>query len=179
MDCKDFANHHSAYIDDTLPGFRMAAMRDHLTSCSRCSKRDNEVRRALFVLKNIQPIQVSEGFEDRLRARITAEGPAYVPQKSSSVGAMKWAAAAALVVTVAGVSSWTSRGHGDVTPTRLAAVFVAVPSTYESEDASAPAYVASMSTGIPMWPALMLAEEGPRRFAVMQNATLVADRPND
>jgi hypothetical protein len=36
-----------------------------------------------------------------------------------------------------------------------------------------------MSTGIPMWPALMLAEEGPLRFAAagVQHATLDA-RPN-
>lgn len=180
MDCKDFANHHSAFIDDTLPGFQMASMRDHLTSCYRCSKRDSEVRRALFVLKNLPPVQVSEGFEERLRVRITSEGPEYQPQKSPAIGALKWAAAAVLVVAVAGVASWTNRDRGAPSPApRLPAVFAAAPSAYEVEDESAPAFVASMSTGIPMWPALMLAEEGPRRFAGMQNASLVSERPND
>jgi len=38
-----------------------------------------------------------------------------------------------------------------------------------------------MSTGIPMWPALMLAEEGPLRFAAteLQNAVLEASRPHE
>jgi hypothetical protein len=36
-----------------------------------------------------------------------------------------------------------------------------------------------MSTGIPMWPALMLAEEGPLRFAGMQAASWDASRPHD
>lgn len=178
MDCKEFASNHSAFIDDTLPGFLMAAMRDHLTSCSRCSKRDSEVRRALFVLKNLPPIQVSDGFEDRLRARITAEGPAFTSQGLSVAPTLKWAAAAALVATVAGVS-WTSRSSERETITRLPAVFALAPDQYTSEDESAPVYVASMSTGIPMWPALMLAEEGPRRFAGMQNASLITTRPND
>jgi hypothetical protein len=35
-------------------------------------------------------------------------------------------------------------------------------------DESAPAFMASMSTGMPMWPALMLAEEGPLRFAASE-----------
>lgn len=177
MDCKEFASHHSAFIDDTLPGFQMAAIRDHLTSCSRCSKRDSDVRRALFVLKNLPPIQVSEGFEDRLRTRITAEGPAFQPQKSPPARTLRWAAAAAIVAAVAGVS-WTSRPGGEEMVTRLPAVVASAPEHNESDE-SAPAYVASMSTGIPMWPALMLAEEGPRRFAGMQNASLVASRPND
>jgi hypothetical protein len=52
-----------------------------------------------------------------------------------------------------------------------------LPATLETDEASAPAYVASMSTGIPMWPALMLAEEGPLRFADTQSASWSATRP--
>jgi hypothetical protein len=38
---------------------------------------------------------------------------------------------------------------------------------FDGED-PASAFVASMSTGIPMWPALMLAEEGPLMFAASE-----------
>jgi len=165
MDCKSFDARHAAFIDDTLPGFQMEAMRDHLSDCTRCSRRDADVRRALLLLKNLPPIQVSDGFEDRLRARISAEGPAFQPQRARDFGRMKWGAAAALLVTIIGVSSWPANRNQPSRPTRLPAVFAMPLSISVTDNEAAPAYVASMSTGIPMWPALMLAEEGPLRFA--------------
>lgn len=45
-----------------------------------------------------------------------------------------------------------------------AVVTYSPPAPYTSDD-PAPVYMVSMSTGIPMWPALMLAEEGPLLFA--------------
>lgn len=176
MDCKEFTSRHAAFIDDTLPGFQMAAMREHLTDCSRCSRKDAEIRRSLFVLKNLPPVQVSDGFQERLRARITAEGPAYQPLRSSSSGFVKWAAAGGLLVAVVGVS-WADRNPRTVSPARLPAVYASAPVVYAGHDESAPAFVASMSTGIPMWPALMLAEEGPLRFAGMQTASWDASKP--
>lgn len=171
MDCKAFAKRHSAYIDDTLPGVERAAVREHLASCARCAKRDAEVRRALLVLKNLPPIEVSDGFQDRLRARLATEtAPAPMPaRRSSDFGMAKWVAAAALLIAVVGVRNWPA---SDRAPTRLPAVFAEAPaSDFGSADESMPAYMASMSTGIPMWPALMLAEEGPLRFAAASEAT--------
>ena len=180
MDCKEFTTRHAAFIDDTLPGFQMAAMREHLSDCARCGRRDAEVRRALFLLKNLPTVQVSDGFQDKLRARITAEGPAYHTKGSAPAISMKWAAAAALLVAVGGVASWPESQAEGIT--RLPAVYASQPLNafgYGADDESAPVYVASMSTGIPMWPALMLAEEGPLRFAGMQAASWDASRPHD
>jgi anti-sigma factor RsiW len=180
MDCKEFTTRHAAFIDDTLPGFQMAAMREHLATCARCARRDAEVRRALFLLKNLPKVQVSDGFQDKLRARITAEGPAYQAKRSAPAISVKWAAAAALLIAVGGVASWPESQTEGIT--RLPAVYASQPLdafAYGADDESAPVYVASMSTGIPMWPALMLAEEGPLRFAGMQNASWDASRPHD
>lgn len=180
MDCKQFTTRHAAFIDDTLPGFLMAAMREHLADCARCGRRDAEVRRALFLLKNLPSVQVSDGFQDKLRARISAEGPAYQGKRASPAISMKWATAAMLLVAVVGVSTWPERQAEEIT--RLPAVFASAPmSAFGSglDDESAPAYVASMSTGIPMWPALMLAEEGPLRFAGMQAASWDGSKPHD
>src|SRR5574339_167258 len=102
MDCKEFSARHAAFIDDTLPGFQMAAMRDHLAACAKCARRDTEIRRSLFLLKNLPPIQVSDGFQDRLRARITAEGPAFQGHRTTSPRYMTWAVAAAALVALAG-----------------------------------------------------------------------------
>ena len=167
MDCKAFARRHAGFIDDTLPGVERAAMREHLSTCARCARRDAEVRRALLVLKNLPPIEVSEGFQDRLRARL-ADGivRAGAEQPKSGPRTMKWAAAAALLVAVVGVQHVATHGNGETPPSRLPAVVASVPAVTDGAiDESAPAYMASMSTGIPMWPALMLAEEGPLRFA--------------
>lgn len=177
MDCKEFSTRHAAFIDDTLPGFQMSAMREHLTACAKCARRDTEIRRSLFLLKNLPPIQVSDGFQDKLRARITAEGPAFQSRRSTSPRYMTWAVAAAALVALAGMKGWYDHDRLANAPIRLPAVTATVPVTYENGDASAPEYVASMSTGIPMWPALMLAEEGPLRFAGMQTASWAAARP--
>lgn len=180
MDCKEFTTRHAAFIDDTLPGFQMAAMREHLVACARCARRDAEVRRALFLLKNLPSVQVSEGFQDKLRARISAEGPAYQARRSVPAISMKWAAAALLLVAVGGVAAWPESQTEAIT--RLPAVYASQPLDtfgFGADDESAPAYVASMSTGIPMWPALMLAEEGPLRFAGMQAVSWDAARPHD
>jgi anti-sigma factor RsiW len=178
MDCKEFATRHAAFIDDTLPGFQMSAMREHLTTCAKCSKRDAEIRRSLFVLKNLPAVEVSDGFQDRLRARITAEGPAYRGARATTAGYTRFVAAAAVLVALAGLKGWSDRERFSETPVRLPAVFATAPVTYAGDDESAPAYVASMSSGIPMWPALMLAEEGPLRFAGVQTASWSATRPD-
>ena len=169
MDCKAFARLHSGFIDDTLPGVEMAAMREHLALCPRCATKDSEVRRALLVLKNLAPIEVSTGFQDRLNARLAADVPGSpVRKRGIEVGPMKWAAAAALLIAAVGVRNWPAI-RGDGAPSRLPPVIASVPPVTEAAlDETAPTYMASMSTGIPMWPALMLAEEGPLRFAAAE-----------
>jgi len=177
MDCKEFTTRHAAFIDDTLPGFQMSAMREHVTACEKCSKRDTEIRRSLFLLKNLPPVHVSDEFQEKLRARITAEGPAFQSRRATGPRYVTWAVAAAALVAVAGMKGWYDHDRLANAPVRLPAVIASTPVMYESGDESAPAYVASMSTGIPMWPALMLAEEGPLRFAGMQTASWAASRP--
>ena len=166
MDCKAFAKRHPAFIDDTLPGVEMAAVREHLSECARCARRDAEVRRALLVLKNLPPVEVSEGFQDRLRARIEAEASAPKAPARTEGGTVKLAAAAALLIAIVGVRTWPENAT-QTAPLRLPAVFASAPVAVDAEE-SMPAYMASMSTGIPMWPALMLAEEGPLRFAAAE-----------
>src|SRR5262245_58296391 len=73
MDCKSFTSKHAAFIDDTLPGVDMAGMRAHINECMRCARRDADVRRALLLVRNLPQVQVSEGFQDRLRARLATE----------------------------------------------------------------------------------------------------------
>jgi hypothetical protein len=97
-------------------------------------------------------------------------------------GVIKWGTAAAVSIAIVGVTSWPENENRNESAIRLPAVFASAPvNMHGAEGESAPAYVASMSTGIPMWPALMLAEEGPLRFAAagMQNASWDASRRHD
>lgn len=161
-------------------------MREHLTACARCSRRDSDIRRALLLVKNLPPVKVADDFGDRLRARLASEAAdpapaaAPLPRATFQHGPLKWSAAAALVAIVA-VQAWPSAESANDSPTRLPAVVASVPVEGQADE-SAPAFMASMSTGIPMWPALMLAEEGPLRFAAtgMQNLSWDgSSRPND
>ena len=87
-------------------------------------------------------------------------------------GLVKWAAAAALLIAIVGIRHWPAR-EPRVTTCRVFPPCSrrSIDSYDGAMDESAPAYVASMSTGIPMWPALMLAEEGPLRFAATECRT--------
>lgn len=162
----------------------MEVLREHLNGCARCARHDADVRRALLLLKNVPPISVSAGFQDRLRERISRESAAGTPPPRTAPRVpLKWVATAAAVVAVAGVASWTgASGSSENAPHRLPAVIASVPPvSMDASDDSAPAYLASMSTGVPMWPALMLAEEGPLRFAAteLQNAAWDGSKPNE
>jgi Putative zinc-finger len=171
MDCRSFKKKHLAYLDDTLPGFEVAAMQEHLRGCTICAQQDASVRRSLLVVRNLPPIRPSAGFADRLRHRLVMEGSGdpYGEQffRGPSVRAFMGVTSALLFVGALSVAvSATSRSH-DTYP-RLPAVVVvngfSASRLVDSEQA-APAFVASMSMGMPMWPALLLAEEGSLRFA--------------
>jgi anti-sigma factor RsiW len=164
MDCLSFQRRHDAFVDDTLPGVEMAAMREHLTGCVRCARRDADVRRALLLVRNLPQLRVSGGFEDRLRGRILAESAMEQPARRARRPVRGIAAAAAVVVAIAAGSLSLQKRVPLAPVLRPVVVTYSAPAPYASDD-PAPAYVASMSTGIPMWPALMLAEEGPLLFA--------------
>jgi hypothetical protein len=171
MDCRSFKRKHLGYLDDTLPGFEVAAMQKHLRECTVCAQQDASVRRSLLVVRNLPPIRPSEGFSDRLKHRLVMEGsgnPYSEPIfRGPSVRAFVGVASALLFVGALSVAvSETSRPH-DAYP-RLPAVVVVTglpAARLVDSELAAPAFVASMSMGMPMWPALLLAEEGSLRFA--------------
>lgn len=168
MDCKSFARKHSEFVDDTLPGCEMEAMREHRRTCAVCSRRDLDVRRSLLLARNLPRVEVSAGFAERLRHRLAAEprlAEQPVPRERRSR-----AVAAAVVVAAAGLTVLQAIPRRTPVPVRLPAVIASLPPTDEAvrRDES-PAWLASMSTALPMWPALLGAEEGSLRFAAMES----------
>jgi anti-sigma factor RsiW len=170
MDCRSFKKKHLAFLDDTLPGTETSAMKEHMHACSRCAEQDAAIRRSLLLVRNLPTIAISPDFSERLRRRVHVEAQAPHTQRlfhGPSVGTFFAIAGAVVAIGTISISLATIRGVPDAPP-RLSAVVVAPATTPDKEldgDLVAPAFIASMSTGIPVWPALLLAEEGSVRFA--------------
>ena len=176
MDCRDFRNKHVAFVDDLLPAFEMERMHRHLEVCARCSRQDTAVRRSLLLVRNLPPIEPSPDFMRRLNARLEALGPdarvdvvsrSYFP----SVGA--FTALAAGIAAVAYLAIETTNYFAAVPQVTTAAVASASvapsPAMPLLEPVSASmanaAFVASVPTGMPVWPAVLMVGQAPLRFA--------------
>lgn len=165
MDCRVFRKQHAAFVDDVLPGVQAMAMRRHLQSCDACAALDARIRRAVLLMRNLPQIEPSAAFEERLRQRLTSErsrgrdsSPVCRPGAGVIVAYSLGLASVAAIALLA-----TSRSHDPPTIPQLPAV-VALPPA-ELDSTTAPAIVASMSGGMPMWPALWLAEQASLRYA--------------
>jgi putative zinc finger protein len=175
MDCRNFRKKHPAFLDDTLPGIETAAMREHLAVCAGCSRQDARLRRSLFLVRNIPRIEVSDGFSDRLRSRLAVEAarPAHAETVFRGPSARAFAGLAGGVL-LAGLLSFAAVSDSTqiaISHPRLPSVVVQeVPTSTTLDDTgyAAPAFVASMSMGMPVWPTLLLAEQGSLRFATAE-----------
>jgi hypothetical protein len=180
MDCRTFRNNHVAYVDDVLCAAEMTAMDGHLAGCVRCARHDTAVRRALLVVHNLPSVEPSPEFLTRLSTRIDALGPisrtdrigahSYLP----SVGAFAALAAGVAAVTYLAVTTndyFSAPAAG--APMAVAAAFAGSGRTVTSEAGSvaplaSPAMVASVPTGMPVWPAMLMVGQAPVRFASME-----------
>jgi putative zinc finger protein len=170
MDCRKFRKNHVAYVDDFLSAVEMEAMQRHLRMCTQCSRHDTVVRRSLLIVRNLPTIEPSPDFMARLNARLQEMGPAprgdYVGTRGYLPSLGMFAMLAAGVVAIGYVTVHTTRYF---TPEAepVPAVAATVPVAPEPPIASA-AFVASVPTGMPLWPAVLMAGEAPMSFASME-----------
>jgi hypothetical protein len=178
MDCRQFREKHVAFVDDVLPAIEMRAMHQHRIVCPRCSRHDTSIRRSLILVRNLPPIEPSPDFVARLNARLEQLGPAsrvdVVAPRPQLPTAATFAALAAGVVVVAYMALETSHYFAPQVTTQPT-VAVAAP-MLESAPVSLPliepgpapsanaAFVASVPTGIPLWPAVLMAGQAPMHF---------------
>lgn len=166
MDCRTFQKNHVAYVDDVLPAYRMSAMRDHLAACPVCARHDSRERRALMLVRSLPRIEPSAGFSARLDARLRQPAPlasltpGLTPGRSSFVA---MALAAMLVFAVMTASAISGRAVPLVHPPVFAVL--AEPPIARGPALADGALVASVSTGMPMLPMALLAEQAPMHFA--------------
>jgi hypothetical protein len=170
MDCREFRNKHVAFVDDLLSAVEMRAMHGHRASCARCSRHDTAIRRSLLIVRNLPPIEPSPDFMVRLNERLDQLGPSarvdLVAPRPHLPSAGAFAALAAGVVAVAYMAIETnhyfvSGAEAPPTPT-IASVPVLEPTIPSFANS---AFVASVPTGMPVWPAVLMAGQSPLHFA--------------
>lgn len=167
MDCRTFREHHGAFLDDTLPGVDDEAMERHRMECSECAAFDVRVRRGLLVLHNLPVVHCSEGFNERLLARLHDMSPDRAPVYTAlnagrAPGMLSFlaVAAAVLAVTAGAYSLLPVESAPVLLPPVVATRPAPLPDPFTS-----PAIVASAFAGAPVWPALLLADEMPMHVA--------------
>ncbi|MBA3672259.1 MAG: zf-HC2 domain-containing protein [Gemmatimonadaceae bacterium] len=175
MNCRDFRRKHDAYIDDTLCGNDLDGMSQHLRFCASCSSLDTRVRRALLLAHNIPSIRPSAAFHDRLVARLEAERRSMNEMRATSAreAESRWrplsiggySVMAAGVLVAAGLASFVVHAaSAKATALRLPPVVATRPES-EPSPLATPTMVASMSAGMPVWPAVFVAQQAPWHFA--------------
>ena len=173
MNCREFRSKHAAYVDDTLSGVDLDAMALHRQLCERCSQLDTRVRRALLVARNLPTIQPSAAFSQRLQARIDAERNSgemlrYGRDLNGATGRsrplQRYAMICSGLMMAAGVAGLlaVNSAHRDVI--QMAPVVASIPES-DVSPMTAPTMVASVSAGMPMWPAVFVAQQAPWHFA--------------
>lgn len=164
MDCHDFRKNHLAFVDDTLPGVDMIVMQQHLLECEGCSYHDSTIRRSLVLVRNLPAIEPSRDFSERLCVRLRNTTP--VKRRlgrydGPRLGTFMAAAASVVVVGYVAVATlmWNEAGRSLTLPP----VIASAPSPVAPPIMSS-AVMASISTGMPAWPAVLIAEQVPIYF---------------
>ena len=179
MHCREFRNKHVAFVDDLLPAIEMDAMWRHLNACSGCARQDSQIRRSLLLVRNLPPVDVSSEFMSRLNARIADLEPVSRTDvvsrpRPSLTSAASFALLAAGIVAVAYLARETNDYFAAPADIAIAAAPQAAGDLQPLDLGPSPmtnaALVASVPTGIPVFPAVLMAGQAPLRFASLQFA---------
>ena len=159
MDCRTFRKNHAAFVDDTLAAVDIVAGQRHLLECEDCAQYDTTVRRALLVFRNLPTIQPSADFAERLNQRLReAKNTPLVEWQYRGPGLGTFAATALGVVALGYVAAY-ALGMDSRTPQIALAPVVAMQPETVASPMTGSAIAASMSMGIPVWPAMLMVEQ--------------------
>lgn len=176
MDCRTFRANHLQYLDDTLTEQALVEMQRHLSECEACTRHDVAVRRGLMLLHNLPTIEPSPDFAAKLQARLRQEKIAMereaiarrrVDSLIRSPRRGPYAAAAASVLLAGslaiGAGLWRAGLPDESTVAAEATLPPVVASLPQVElpPVASPVLVAAASTGVSLWPAMLLVDEGP------------------
>ena len=140
----------------------MVAMQGHLSECGECMRHDTALRRGLLVFRNLTPLEPSADFGTRLHARLLALRQSDRQAELFRAPGMGAFVAAAGVVALgfaaASMLHWTEMRR-DLVLDPVIATSPALPPPLVDYP-----FIAASSTGMPMWPAAVLAEQASAHF---------------
>lgn len=172
MDCRTFRRQHLAFVDDTLPGIDVVPMEHHRAECTACARLDADVRRSLLLIRNNLPrIEPSDDFSRRLARRLEAERTRSLtpPPLFRGPGLRGFLSMSMGVVALGFLSVALTREPTGVETARLPDIVFrpneAPLGLNSALPVAPPAFVASVATGMAVWPALLMMEEAQSRYA--------------
>jgi hypothetical protein len=164
MDCRTFRENHAAFVDDTLPAIDVVAGQRHLLECQDCAQYDITIRRALLVFRNLPSIEPSADFSERLDRRLREARTAPRAERHYRGPGLGTFAATALGVIVLGYAAAYALETSNRVPQIALAPVVALQPERVPSPMTSSAIAASMSMGIPVWPAMLMAEQASVQF---------------
>ena len=164
MDCRTFRKNHAGFVDDTLAAVDIVAGQRHLLNCAECAQYDTNVRRALLVFRNLPTIEPSADFSERLSRRLEeARHSPWNEWQYRGPGLGTFAATALGVVALGYVAAYALGVNERVPQIALAPVVATQPERVASPMTGS-AIAASMSMGLPVWPAMLMVEQASVQF---------------
>ena len=169
MDCRDFLDKHALLVDVRCSALEEREMREHMRRCPNCSRHDTVVRRSLMLVRSLPTIEPSPGFRARLEARLRAAPTVDVAPRPLRASVGSFVALAAGVAFVAFLAANVVRQSGS-TEIRLPPVVASLPEHDEPSPITTSAMVATVPTGMSIWPAIMVASQAPIHFVAAEMA---------
>ena len=155
MDCRKFRDQHALFMDERCTALDAFEMRSHMRYCPDCQRHDIVVRRGLLLMRNLPTIEPSAGFRDRLESRLRESAAS--PDGVDVARMARYAAIAAMLsgITLAAQRSVRSRAAEAY---RMAPVVASTLPTQPSPFGTQ-ALVATVPTGMSIWPAIVMASQ--------------------
>ncbi len=69
MDCSDFIENYSDFLDRRFEAHSIQAYRDHVTRCPSCTRYNRVVQNGLCLIRDLEPASIQSDFEPRLQTR--------------------------------------------------------------------------------------------------------------
>jgi hypothetical protein len=139
--------------------------------CPECDRHDTVVRRGMLLVRNLPSIRPSANFNAKLAERIRLEARNGAIATSTSPRLTQWVSLAAAVGVLAlGLAKVVGDKEPDIY--RMAPVVASKPLRTASPYGSS-GLVATVPTGMSIWPAIMMASQAPAHLA---STELVGER---
>lgn len=126
MDCAQFIETYSDYLDRRLEACSLFEYREHLRRCRSCATYDRVVRRGLNLIQELEPPEPQRDVSTRVRSGV------FDFQEEFQQGASSWSRAATLALTAATVlfvATSLPIVSGGADPVQLPPVVVEEPSS--------------------------------------------------